>query len=148
MQNLLLAKRAMIGSSMKRRRHYRGGFRVAGQKALARAVRKKQTTAETRLWQLLRNRQVLGAKFRRQHQFGNYILDFYCHEAKLVIECDGAVPESNERWHHDQERDSFMISQGLTVLRFANDQVLSDTASVMKEISRALIQGSIVSMNQ
>src|SRR5712691_8821578 len=103
---------------MRKLRHYRGGFQFSGKKTLASEFRKKQTTAEELLWQLLRNRQVLGFKFRRQHQFGDYIADFYCREANLVIECDGAIHELNERWHHDQERDAYLISQGLKVLRF------------------------------
>jgi very-short-patch-repair endonuclease len=123
---------------MRKRRHYRGGLPFSGQKTLARQFRKKQTTAEQFLWQLLRNRQVFRFKFRRQHQFGDYIADFYCREANLVIECDGAVHEPNERWYHDQERDAYMTSQGLRVLRFSNDRVLYDTATVVKEICQAL----------
>jgi very-short-patch-repair endonuclease len=123
---------------MRKRRHYRAGFQFSGQKTLARQLRKNQTGAEEILWRLLRNRRLLGFKFRRQHQFGEYIADFYCHEANLVIECDGAAHEPNERWHHDQERDAYMISQGVNVLRFTNDRVLHDTANVMDEICRIL----------
>ena len=139
MQNLLLAEGAMI-VSMRKQRHYRAGFQFSGLKTLAREFRKKQTPAEELLWRLLRNRRVLGFKFRRQHQFGDYIADFYCCEANLVIECDGAVHRANERWHHDQERDAYMIAQGVKVLRFSNDRVLGDTAKVVGEICQALIQ--------
>ena len=125
---------------MRKRRHYRGGFQFSVQKTLAREFRTKQTLAEELLWQLLRNRQALGFKFRRQHQFGAYIVDFYCREADLVIECDGDVHGSNERWQHDQERHAYMISQGLKVLLFSNDRVLNDTANVVEEICRALTQ--------
>ena len=89
---------------------------------MARDLRMRQTEAETLLWQLLRNRQLLGFKFRRQHQFGDYIADFYCREASLVIECDGSVHERNEQWHHDQKRDAYMIFSGLRILRFTNEQ--------------------------
>lgn len=123
---------------MKKRRHYRGGFQFSGQKTLARELRKNQTPAEELLWRLLRNRRLLGFKFRRQHQFGEFIADFFCCEANLVIECDGDAHESNEGWHYDQERDAYMISQGLRVLRFSNDRVLNDTAGVMDEICRTL----------
>ncbi|MEK6335711.1 MAG: DUF559 domain-containing protein [Acidobacteriota bacterium] len=92
---------------MRKRRHYRGGFQFSVQKALARECRKTQTTAEDLLWQLLRNRQVLGFKFRRQH---------------------------------DQERDAYMISQGIKMLRFSNDRVFNDMANVMEEICKALMQ--------
>jgi very-short-patch-repair endonuclease len=124
--------------SMRKRRHYRGGFQFSGQKTLARELRKNQTEAEELLWQLLRNRRLLGFKFRRQHQIGDYIVDFYCCEANLVIECDGTVHDQNERWHHDQKRDAYMISQGLSVLRFSNDRVLRNTANVIDEICRIL----------
>ena len=66
--------------------HYRGGFDFAGLKERAREMRKKQTPVEDMLWELLRNRQLNDAKFRRQHQFGEYVCDFYCAEAKLAVE--------------------------------------------------------------
>jgi type I restriction enzyme R subunit len=97
-------------------------------------LRKKQTPAEALLWELLRNRQLLGFKFRRQHQYGDYIADFYCHEGQLVIECDGAAHDPNEAWHHDQNRDAYMIAQGLRVLRFTNERILNDTEQVLEEI--------------
>jgi len=72
-------------------RQYRGGYQFSGLREVARELRKAQTSAEELLWQLLRKRQLFGFKFRRQHQFGDYVADFYCHEAKLVVECDGSV---------------------------------------------------------
>src|SRR5438132_12235795 len=96
---------------MIRARQYRGGYQFAGLRKLARELRKKPTSAEELLWQLLRGRQLLGFKFRRQHQFGDYVADFYCREARLVIECDGLVHDRNEQWHHDQILDAYIISQ-------------------------------------
>ena|SRR2546423_14973492 len=124
------------------RRQYRGGYQVTGLVELARELRTKQTSAEGLLWQFLRNRQLLEFKFRRQHQFGDYVADFYCHEAQLVIECDGSVHESNQQWYHDQDRDAYMISQGLRVLRFTNDRVLDDTEGVLEEIAKYLASPS------
>ena len=124
--------------NMKKQRHYRGGYQFAGSADLARDLRTRQTEAETLLWKLLRNRQLLGFKFRRQHQFGDYIADFYCHEASLVIECDGLVHERNEQWHRDQSRDAYMISSGLRVLRFTNEQILDESEEVIKETSKYL----------
>ncbi len=115
---------------MNRGRQYRGGYQFAGLANLARELREKQTPPEAVLWQLLRNRRLLGFKFRRQHQFGDYIADFYCYEACLVIECDGSVHNRNEQWHHDQNRDAYMIAQGLRVLRFTNDQILNDSECI------------------
>jgi len=123
---------------MKKARQYRGGYQSAGMTRFARELRTEETLAEGKLWQFLRNRQFLGLKFRRQHQFGDYIADFYCREANLVIECDGSVHDSNERWHHDQNRDAYLVAQGLRVLRFTNEQVLNDTQAVLKEISKHL----------
>ena len=123
---------------MNRGRPYRGGYRFAGLADLARELRERQTPAEALLWQLLRNRRLLGFKFRRQHQFGDYIADFYCNEARLIIECDGSVHNPNEHWHHDQNRDAYMIAQGLRVMRFTNEQILDDIESVLEEISKYL----------
>src|SRR5262249_7748463 len=97
---------------MIKNRQYRGGDQFWGLRERARELRTKQTRAEGLLWELLRARQLLGFKFRRQHQFGDYIADFYCHEADLVIECDGTVHDGNESWYHDQERDAYMVALG------------------------------------
>jgi very-short-patch-repair endonuclease len=118
--------------------HYRGGFDFAGLKKKARELRAKQTEAEGFLWELLRDRQLGDAKFRRNHQFGDYICDFYCHEAKLVIECDGEVHNSPESQAHDRKRDAYMKSQCLTVLRFPNARVLKETDTVLEEINSHL----------
>ena len=82
--------------------------------------------------------QLAGAKFRRQHQFGRYILDFYCHEAKLVIELDGAPHFTIQGRSEDAERSAYLESCGLEVLRFTNHQVLADTEHVVKQIWQAL----------
>ena len=98
---------------MRKQRHYRGGYEFTGQLKLVRELRHQQTEAETVLWQLLRDHRMLGFKFRRQHPIGRYVADFYCREAQLVIECDGAVHDQNEQWQHDQARDTYLTQQGL-----------------------------------
>lgn len=115
--------------------HFRGGFDFAGLKELARELRQSQTEAEALLWELLRDRQLAGAKFRRQHQFGEYIADFFCAEAKLVVECDGQVHGKPIRQGKDRKRDAYLESQGLTVLRFQNSQVLEQTETVLQQIA-------------
>src|SRR5688500_8940693 len=105
----------------------------------ARELRTNATQAELYLWSKLRNRQLCGFKFRRQHQFGKYIADFYCHEAQLVVECDGSIHGTNENWQHDRTRDIYMVGQGLRVLRFKNEEVLNDIEAVLKEIARFLV---------
>ena len=124
---------------MNKLRHYRGGFYRAGKLTRARELRANQTEAESCLWSLLRNRQMYGFKFRRQHQFGDYIADFYCHEAQLVIECDGSIHQTNENWQHDQARDAYMVGQGLRVLRFKNEDVLNNTDEVVRKIAECLV---------
>jgi len=127
-----------LGKKVRKARQYRGGYHFSGLRELTRELRTKETEAEVLLWKLLRNRQLMGFKFRRQHQFGDYVADFYCHEAQLVIECDGPVHEDNERWHHDQNRDAYMIAQGLRVLRFSNAEILNEPDSVLDEIVKRL----------
>lgn len=78
------------GTKTGRRRKSRGGYEFAGFAERARSMRQEPTVAEAVLWGFLRDRKLHDAKFRRQHQFHNYICDFYCDEAKLVIECDGS----------------------------------------------------------
>jgi type I restriction enzyme R subunit len=118
--------------------HYRGGYDFSGLMQKARELRQEQTPAEEMLWQVLRNRQLGGLKFRRQHQFGDYVCDLYCAEEKLVVECDGGVHETSERRKIDQKRDAYLESQGLTVLRFPNERVLNETDAVLSEIMDSL----------
>jgi type I restriction enzyme R subunit len=118
--------------------HYRGGFDFSGLKTRARELRANATKAEEFLWELLRNRQLDDAKFRRNHQFGDYLCDFYCHESRLVVECDGGVHNTPERQELDRKRDVYLRSQGLTVLRFENSQVLKATDSVLEQIASHL----------
>jgi very-short-patch-repair endonuclease len=122
-------------SLMHRPRHYRGGLPTAGLTEHARELRLAQTAAEAKLWSMLRNKQLRGFKFRRQHQFGGYIADFYCHEAQLVVECDGSIHDGNEQWHHDQQRDAYMTANGIRVLRFTNEEILRQTGKVLEIIS-------------
>ena len=126
-------------SGVKKRRHYRGGFHRAGMVTRSRELRTNQTQAESCLWDKLRNRQLYGFKFRRQHQFGDYIADFYCHEAQLVIECDGSIHQTNENWQHDQVRDTYMVGQGLRVERFSNEEVLNNIGVVVDKIAESLV---------
>jgi len=90
--------------------HYRGGYDFSGLVETARRLRKKQTPAEDVLWALLRNRRFLGLKFRRQHQIGDYVADFYCHEAALVVELDGGVHGADRQVAKDGKRDAYLRS--------------------------------------
>jgi type I restriction-modification system DNA methylase subunit len=118
--------------------HYRGEIDIAGAVERARELRRAATPAEVAMWELLRDRRFLGLKFRRQHQFGDYILDFYCDERKLVIELDGAAHESVERGKIDHKRDSYLKSSGLTVLRFENKELFDDPERVLSAIAGSI----------
>jgi very-short-patch-repair endonuclease len=104
----------------------------------AQDLRKKTTEAEQKLWPLLRNRLLNRRKFRRQHALGPYIVDFYCHECKLVVELDGAVHRSSEAKQYDQERTRAINKMGITVIRFWNQEVIDDPAKVLRKIAKYL----------
>ncbi len=103
-----------------------------GLRTFARDLRTRQTDAENLLWGLLRNRRLLGLKFRRQFPLSPYILDFYCHEASLAVELDGG--QHAEQQQYDQQRTTHLENQGITVLRFWNNEVLQQTESVLEKI--------------
>ena len=117
---------------------YRGGFRFAGLVKRARELRKTQTSAEELLWSMLRNRRFLDLKFRRQHQFGPYLADFYCHEAKLIVETDGEIHETSAQQKKDHKRDAYLKSLGLQVLRFPNALVLDHPEVVLDSIAQTV----------
>ena len=100
----------------------------------ARKMRKTPTPAEDALWQKLRRHQ-LGAQFRRQHSMDRYIVDFYCAEAQLVIEIDGSA---HDEPNHDVERQEFLETLGLRVLRFRNADILDNLGDVLAAIRDAL----------
>jgi len=99
----------------------------------ARKLRRDMTKAERKLWSLLRNNR-LGSKFRRQVPYGPYILDFYCVKAHLVVELDGSQHYTAEGRKKDAMRDAYLARDGLEVLRFLNDEVLSNEEGVEQVI--------------
>jgi very-short-patch-repair endonuclease/type II restriction/modification system DNA methylase subunit YeeA len=99
-----------------------------------RELRKNATDAEQLLWSCLRNRALGGYKFRRQHPVGDYILDFYCHEARLCIELDGGGHGETEQAQKDAERTAFLETQGIRVVRYWNHEVLTDLEVVLEDI--------------
>jgi very-short-patch-repair endonuclease len=103
---------------------------------LQRHLRKSMTDAERRLWRSLQRRQLDGLKFRRQHPFGDYVIDFVCLEAKLAVEVDGGQHAEDEI--KDAVRTKYLERAGFRVLRFWNHDVLRDTESVVEAILAAL----------
>jgi len=106
----------------------------------ARALRKNATDAERILWSELRDHRLNGAGFRRQVPIGNYIADFICHAAKLVIELDGGQHFSDPAERADAKRSRMIEAQGFQVLRFSNHDVMTNRAGVLETISTAIAE--------
>jgi very-short-patch-repair endonuclease len=104
--------------------------------ARARELRKNSTDAERLLWQHLRLRQINGDRFRRQRPVGRYILDFVCLEKRVAVEIDGG--QHSEAVSYDRQRDEWLRKQGFVVLRFWNDEVLTQIEGVKEVIWKAL----------
>ncbi len=113
-------------------------FRIAGD------LRKSMTQSERRLWNCLKNRQVLGFKFRRQHPVYVIILDFFCYDAKLSIELDGAFHNERYQKERDIERTSILKNFGIKELRFSNWEVENEIEKVLFNIEDYLMKTSLV----
>lgn len=101
----------------------------------AKELRQEMTPAEKALWQLLRNRQLNGLKFRRQHPLGPFISDFYCAECRLVIELDGDIHDMQK--DQDHQRTCQFEEFGCHVIRFRNDEVMTNINLVLNKILEA-----------
>ncbi len=104
-------------------------------KTFRKDLRNNPTKAESRLWMFLKNRQLGGNKFRRQHSIGDYILDFYCPEEKIGIELDGEIHHLIHQKEYDNEKNLFLEAYGIKVLRFENELVLENPETVLNAIS-------------
>lgn len=100
----------------------------------SRDLRSSMTDAEQWLWQRLCRKQILGLQFYRQKPILNFIVDFYCPAANLVIECDGGQHYTEEGLDADQNRDKALSELELMVLRFSNSQILTETDAVVEQI--------------
>jgi len=115
-----------------------------GSEALARIrqMRRDMTPAEALLWSRLRARRLGGYKFKRQEWLGGYVADFYCWEAKLIVEVDGS--QHHEQANYDAERDAWLGRRGLKVLRFWNNEVTGQMEAVLERIL-SVIEGRLPS---
>lgn len=104
----------------------------------AKELRKQLTPAEKALWNILRNKAFSGLKFRRQHPIKRYIVDFYCHEQKLVIELDGSIHDEFNQSEYDKGRTTELEELGLKVIRFRNEEIFDGIDDVLKMISQYL----------
>ncbi|OGL44486.1 MAG: hypothetical protein A2W05_00010 [Candidatus Schekmanbacteria bacterium RBG_16_38_10] len=103
-------------------------------KGYSKSLRVNMTEAERLLWEKIRGKQLKGYQFYRQKTIGNYIVDFHCPKAKLVIELDGGQHYSSEGKAKDKERDGYMEGIGLRVLRFSDREVFKNTQGVLEKI--------------
>jgi very-short-patch-repair endonuclease len=104
----------------------------------SRALRKHQTDAEKKLWTALRNRNIAGAKFRRQFPVDKYILDFYSPEHKLYVEADGGQHYTEEGKQQDEERTKVLTRLGIQIFRFSDRDILTNIEGVCEVIFRAI----------
>jgi very-short-patch-repair endonuclease len=107
-------------------------------KKFARELRQNQTEAETYLWLKLRKRQLKNCRFYRQRIICNYIVDFYCPAAKLVIEIDGGQHYSEDGLAKDAGRDRHLADLSLTVMRVSAREIFENTAGVLESIFEKL----------
>ena len=104
----------------------------------ARILRENMTEPEKKLWERLSKNQIEGLKFRRQHPILFYIADFYCHALHLIIEIDGGYHDTIEQKVKDDERTEHLKSNGITLIRFSNEEVLNNMDGVIEEIIRII----------
>ena len=105
----------------------------------ANSLKKTMTEAEVILWNELRNKKLLSTKFRRQHPIDRFIVDFYCHEKKLVIEVDGGIHNMTDVRERDENRSAELENLGLKIIRFKNEEVLQNIGLVLEKIKSEIV---------
>ena len=101
-------------------------------------LRKNMTEAEVILWSALRRKQIKGKRFRRQHPIERFIIDFYCHDSRLIIEADGGIHKALEQKEYDIGRSIELEKFGLKIIRFTNEQIKNNLAETLEEIEKNL----------
>jgi very-short-patch-repair endonuclease len=104
--------------------------------AFAKQLRKGQTKAEKIIWELLHKRKFKGYKFRRQHLFAGFILDFYCHKLRLGLEIDGPIHQKQQEY--DQQRQDAIEAKGIKIIRITNEEIADNKRSILTKISKAI----------
>ena len=107
---------------------------------LARILRKNQTPQESKMWNILRNQQIRGCKFRRQYPIGEYIVDFVCKEIKLIIEIDGGQHNEKQNITSDELRTKYLEEKGYKVIRFWNNEVDKNLEGVYEKIVSTIME--------
>jgi very-short-patch-repair endonuclease len=103
----------------------------------AREQRRQPTPAEKKLWDALRGRRLVGLKFRRQHPYGQFILDAFCVEHQLEVEVDGGIHADLAQAARDAERTKFLEERSIRVLRFSNEEVENHFEDILQRIVEA-----------
>ena len=113
-------------------------FNKTSEKEKRRGLRSGMPPAEALVWSKIRNKQVLGHKFRRQYGVGPYVIDFYCPALKLAVEIDGDSHFVAEAIENDQRRQGFIESFGIRFLRFTNDEVNKELEAVLENLYKTV----------
>ena len=105
---------------------------------MAKELRARMTEPEKILWEKLRLKQLGSYRFKAQHPIGEFIVDFYCHKSRLVIEIDGGYHDQRDQQDYDVNREKILSEFGLKIIRFKNEDVLDRINCVLEEITRNL----------
>ena len=126
---------AYLGKTIEREFYYGADGEILER---ARILRKNTTCSENILWQRIRKKRLSGKIFRRQHPISQFIADFYCHEAKLVIEIDGSIHDNQENKENDENRTFELEKLGLKVIRFKNEEIESNINKVLEILAKEI----------
>ena len=114
-------------------------YNIKALKDKRKKLRHRMTEAEVFLWSRIKNKQLAGYKFRRQHSVGGYIVDFYCPKLKLAIELDGGYHNQEEQIIYDEERTKYLNSLNIKVVRYWNHEVLKGIDDVLEDLENKII---------
>lgn len=109
-------------------------FNKSSEKEKLRKLRQKQTHCEKIVWMHLRNRKLIGYKFKRQYSIDKFIIDFYCPELKLAVEIDGSIHELEENKIYDLERQNYIEKYGIKFIRIKNEELLENPNKAFQRI--------------
>ena len=113
-------------------------YNKTSEKEKRRELRQNQTYAEKVLWSQLRNRQLLGVKFRRQYSVDHFVIDFYAPELKLAIESDGSIHELEDQKEYDKARQEYLENFGITFIRITNKELLGNPNKAFERIEEKI----------
>lgn len=108
-------------------------------KTTARTLRQTMTDSELKLWSRIRRQQIAGLQFYRQRPIGNYIVDFYCPRAQIVLEVDGSQHEDKQTVQNGQHRDNYLRQQGIKVMRFNNLEIVKELDAVVEKVHQTAV---------